>query len=174
VSVDTVVRKFESRAGVLNLGSEESRFKRRYWTLRIPREGEVHPRNTPTVNLETHNQKGEIKMEEKTAEIFRKAADAAQIGRPNYHPSEAESSPVTKSDSTKALPCRKLFVGFGEIKVILGHDENQKPLAYLIDEHDRVLWSSTPWTGWRVRSLSEIAGESGAEALKAVVRHLES
>lgn len=37
-STDTVVRKFEQRAGVLNLGSEESRFKRRSRTLRIPRE----------------------------------------------------------------------------------------------------------------------------------------
>ena len=37
VSVDTVVRKFERRAGVLNLGSRESRFTRRYRVLRIPR-----------------------------------------------------------------------------------------------------------------------------------------
>jgi hypothetical protein len=37
VSVDTVVRKFERRAGVLNLGSSESRFTRRYRVLRIPR-----------------------------------------------------------------------------------------------------------------------------------------
>jgi hypothetical protein len=37
VSVDTVVRKFENRPGVLNLGSAESRFTRRYRTIRIPR-----------------------------------------------------------------------------------------------------------------------------------------
>jgi hypothetical protein len=37
VSVDTIVRKFERRKGVLNLGSDESRFTRRYRTIRIPR-----------------------------------------------------------------------------------------------------------------------------------------
>jgi hypothetical protein len=37
VSTDTVVRKFENRAGVLDLGSSESRFTRRYRVLRIPR-----------------------------------------------------------------------------------------------------------------------------------------
>jgi hypothetical protein len=37
VSVDTVVRKFEHRRGVLDLGSSESRFTRRYRVLRIPR-----------------------------------------------------------------------------------------------------------------------------------------
>jgi hypothetical protein len=37
VSVDTVTRKFENRRGVLDLGSSESRFTRRYRTLRIPR-----------------------------------------------------------------------------------------------------------------------------------------
>ena len=38
VSTDTVIRKFQNRPGVLNLGRGESRFKRRYRTLRIPRE----------------------------------------------------------------------------------------------------------------------------------------
>lgn len=38
VSTDSVIRRFEKRPGVLNLGTEESRFKRRYRTLRIPRE----------------------------------------------------------------------------------------------------------------------------------------
>ena len=37
VSTDTVVRKFEHRRGVLDLGSSESRFTRRYRILRIPR-----------------------------------------------------------------------------------------------------------------------------------------
>jgi hypothetical protein len=37
VSTDTVVRKFEHRRGVLDLGSSESRFTRRYRVLRIPR-----------------------------------------------------------------------------------------------------------------------------------------
>lgn len=37
VSTDTVVRKFERRNGVLDLGSSESRFTRRYRVLRIPR-----------------------------------------------------------------------------------------------------------------------------------------
>ena len=37
VSVDTVTRRFENKPGVLNLGSEESRFTRRYRVLRIPR-----------------------------------------------------------------------------------------------------------------------------------------
>lgn len=38
VSTDSVIRRFENRPGVLNLGTEESRFKRKYRTLRIPRE----------------------------------------------------------------------------------------------------------------------------------------
>jgi len=38
VHPDTVIRRFRDRPGVLNLGSDESRFKRRYSTLRIPRE----------------------------------------------------------------------------------------------------------------------------------------
>lgn len=37
VSTDTVVRKFENRKGVVDLGSSESRFTRRYRVLRIPR-----------------------------------------------------------------------------------------------------------------------------------------
>jgi hypothetical protein len=37
VSTDTVVRKFENRTGVLDLGNSESRFTRRYRVLRIPR-----------------------------------------------------------------------------------------------------------------------------------------
>jgi Helix-turn-helix domain len=38
VSPETIIRKFESRAGVIDLGSPEGRFKRRYRVLRIPRE----------------------------------------------------------------------------------------------------------------------------------------
>ena len=38
VSTDSVIRRFEDRPGVLNLGTEETRFKRKYRTLRIPRE----------------------------------------------------------------------------------------------------------------------------------------
>jgi hypothetical protein len=38
VSHDTVVRKFQSQSGVIDLGSRETRFKRRYRVLRIPRE----------------------------------------------------------------------------------------------------------------------------------------
>ena len=38
VSLDTVIRKFEHRKGVIDLGSGEGRFKRRYRVLRIPRE----------------------------------------------------------------------------------------------------------------------------------------
>jgi hypothetical protein len=38
VSTDTIIRKFEKRKGVLDLGSGEGRFKRRYRVLRIPRE----------------------------------------------------------------------------------------------------------------------------------------
>jgi Helix-turn-helix domain len=38
VSTDTIIRKFENRNGVLDLGNSESRFKRRYRVLRIPRE----------------------------------------------------------------------------------------------------------------------------------------
>ena len=37
VSVDTVTRRFEGLPGVLNLGSSESRFRRRYSVLRIPK-----------------------------------------------------------------------------------------------------------------------------------------
>jgi len=37
VSVDTITRKFENIRGVVDLGSKESRFSRRYRTLRIPR-----------------------------------------------------------------------------------------------------------------------------------------
>ncbi|MBN9615251.1 MAG: hypothetical protein BGO25_18180 [Acidobacteriales bacterium 59-55] len=37
VSTNTVTRKFERRNGVLDLGSSESRFTRRYRVLRIPR-----------------------------------------------------------------------------------------------------------------------------------------
>ncbi len=38
VSTDSIIRKFETRSGVLDLGSGEGRFKRRYRVLRIPRE----------------------------------------------------------------------------------------------------------------------------------------
>jgi hypothetical protein len=38
VSPDTIIRKFENRPGVVDLGSGEGRFKRRYRVLRIPRE----------------------------------------------------------------------------------------------------------------------------------------
>jgi hypothetical protein len=38
VSETTIVRKFEHRPGVLDLGTPETRFKRRYRVLRIPRE----------------------------------------------------------------------------------------------------------------------------------------
>jgi Helix-turn-helix domain len=38
VSPDTVTRHFEHRKGVIDLGSPEFRFKRRYRVLRIPRE----------------------------------------------------------------------------------------------------------------------------------------
>ena len=38
LSTDSVIRLFENRPGVLRLGHGESRFKRRYFTLRIPRE----------------------------------------------------------------------------------------------------------------------------------------
>jgi Helix-turn-helix domain len=38
VSPETIIRKFENRAGVIDLGSGEGRFKRRYRVLRIPRE----------------------------------------------------------------------------------------------------------------------------------------
>jgi hypothetical protein len=38
ISTDSVTRRFEHRTGVLNLGTEETRFRRRYRTLRIPRE----------------------------------------------------------------------------------------------------------------------------------------
>jgi Fic family protein len=38
VSKNTIIRTFENRKGVLILGNPESRFTRRYRTLRIPRE----------------------------------------------------------------------------------------------------------------------------------------
>jgi hypothetical protein len=38
LSKQTVIKLFENRAGVLRLGHGETRFKRRHWTLRIPRE----------------------------------------------------------------------------------------------------------------------------------------
>jgi hypothetical protein len=37
VSTETVIRIFQHRKGVLNLGTSESRFTRRYRVLRIPR-----------------------------------------------------------------------------------------------------------------------------------------
>jgi hypothetical protein len=38
VSTDSVIRWFESRPGVLSIGNDETRFRRKYKTLRIPRE----------------------------------------------------------------------------------------------------------------------------------------
>lgn len=38
VSTDTVLRKFSTVSGVIDLGSPENRKKRQYRTLRIPRE----------------------------------------------------------------------------------------------------------------------------------------
>jgi hypothetical protein len=38
VSTDTVLRKFSTVPGVIDLGSPEDRRKRQYRTLRIPRE----------------------------------------------------------------------------------------------------------------------------------------
>lgn len=38
VSPEQVIRKFEKVPGVLDLGASESRFKRRYRVLRIPRQ----------------------------------------------------------------------------------------------------------------------------------------
>ncbi|WP_373695285.1 helix-turn-helix domain-containing protein [Edaphobacter paludis] len=38
VSPDSIIRWFEKRPGVVDLGSGESRFKRRYRVLRIPKE----------------------------------------------------------------------------------------------------------------------------------------
>ena len=38
ISTDGVIRKFADRPGVVDLGREETRFKRRYRVLRIPRE----------------------------------------------------------------------------------------------------------------------------------------
>jgi len=38
VSTDTVMRKFSTIKGVIDLGTPERRFKRQYRTLRIPRE----------------------------------------------------------------------------------------------------------------------------------------
>ena len=38
VSTDTVMRKFSKIKGVIDMGQPESRFKRQYRTLRIPRE----------------------------------------------------------------------------------------------------------------------------------------
>ena len=37
-STESIIRKFAGRKGVLDLGSPEGRFKRRYRVLRIPRE----------------------------------------------------------------------------------------------------------------------------------------
>jgi hypothetical protein len=38
LSKQTIIKLFENRPGVLKIGHGESRFKRRHWTLRIPRE----------------------------------------------------------------------------------------------------------------------------------------
>jgi hypothetical protein len=38
VSRDTIIRWFENRKGVLSIGNDETRFRRRYKTIRIPRE----------------------------------------------------------------------------------------------------------------------------------------
>lgn len=38
ISSETVIRRFEKIPGVIDLGSSEGRFKRRYRILRIPRE----------------------------------------------------------------------------------------------------------------------------------------
>jgi hypothetical protein len=38
ISTDGVIRKFADRPGVVDLGSDETRYKRRYRVLRIPRE----------------------------------------------------------------------------------------------------------------------------------------
>jgi hypothetical protein len=38
VNVKTIIRRFEDFPGVVNLGSAEKRFKRRYRVLRTPRE----------------------------------------------------------------------------------------------------------------------------------------
>lgn len=38
VSTDTIMRKFEKRKGVIDLGTPETRHKRRHRVLRIPRE----------------------------------------------------------------------------------------------------------------------------------------
>lgn len=38
ISTDSVIRKFQDRKGVLDLGAPETRFKRWYRVLRIPRE----------------------------------------------------------------------------------------------------------------------------------------
>jgi hypothetical protein len=38
VNVKTIIRRFEEFPGVVDLGSEETRYKRRYRTLRIHRE----------------------------------------------------------------------------------------------------------------------------------------
>jgi hypothetical protein len=38
VSTDSVIRWFEKRPGVLSIGNDETRFRRKYKTLRIPRE----------------------------------------------------------------------------------------------------------------------------------------
>jgi hypothetical protein len=38
VSYQTVMRRFENRPGVIDIGTPETRFKRRYRVLRIPRE----------------------------------------------------------------------------------------------------------------------------------------
>jgi hypothetical protein len=36
-SAETIIRRFENRKGVVDLGTTETRFKRRYRVLRIPR-----------------------------------------------------------------------------------------------------------------------------------------
>lgn len=38
LSKQTIIRLFENRPGVLKIGHGETRFTRRHWTLRIPRE----------------------------------------------------------------------------------------------------------------------------------------
>jgi hypothetical protein len=38
VSRDSIIRWFEKRPGVLSIGNDETRFRRKYKVLRIPRE----------------------------------------------------------------------------------------------------------------------------------------
>jgi hypothetical protein len=38
VTPETIISKFENRKGVVDIGSDETRFKRRYRVLRIPHE----------------------------------------------------------------------------------------------------------------------------------------